>query len=365
MAVFGKTHLTRSTDLIAAEPLLRKIGFETINETHGPRQSRRTRTHLSEYWARLGLLDAFRDDIEARNTKNNLVRPSPLGYEHYYDTYVARRAKQFLETYNEERPFFCWLSFPGPHEPYDAPEPYASMFSPNDMPPATARPETVGGAPGVLQELISTECPENLHLTSVEIAALRANYAGGVRLIDDLIGEIVDLLKQKNLYENTVILFTSDHGEMNGDWGLLRKKVFLDGAARVPLVVKPAEAMSDTVRSAKSNALIELMDVGPTLVDLAKLAGAPSFGGRSFAKQMFEPAAEHREIIFGQYENDRMFLSKDWKLVLNENERPSLLFNRQDDPDEQRNLCTEVDYASLFDVPAILAGLSSHGGDVV
>lgn len=350
MSVFGKTHLTRAGgDLIASEGKLRALGFDLVMEENGPRQSRRTRSHMTENWDRLGLLEKFRNDIETRKDDPACVRPSPLGLEQYYDTWVAQHAFEFLSEYDHDRPFFCWVSFPGPHEPYDTPEPYASMYSPKDMPKAVPRPEKVGGAPGVLHDLLSRQCPENPGLSGDQIARLRANYAGGVRLIDDQIARILELLKQQGRYDDTVILFTSDHGEMNGDWGMLRKKVFLDASARVPLIVKPAIQNRANKAGGRCDALIELMDVGPTLLQLSGADDAAGLGGRSFAAVVDGGAQRHREIVRSQYDCDRMILSAQWKLVLNKDGAPGLLFDRLNDPLEQRNLVGEVDPRSCFE----------------
>ena len=346
-AVFGKTHLLHSRDLIASEGKMRALGFDTVCEVHGPRQSMHTRSHMTDHWKQLGLIEAYREDIKGREISANRVRPSPLGYDNYYDTYVARKAREFLERYDANRPFFCWLSFPGPHEPYDTPEPYASMFPPGTMQPAIERPKKIGGAPCLLHDLLSHPCAENPGLTTAEIAALRANYAGGVRLIDDLIGGIIDLLKKQGRYDDTVILFTSDHGEMNGDWGLLRKKVFLDGSARVPLIVKPV-ANNDIPRARSCDALVELMDVGPTLLSLAGVDEPAGLGGRTFAPHVTGAEGPHRNYILSQFGDDRMILSNAWKLVLNSQGAPSLLFDRSSDPDEVNNLVGEVPVESLF-----------------
>jgi len=349
-SVFGKTHLTRAGgDLIAAEGKMKALGFDVVEEEYGPRQSQFTRSHMTKMWVQLGLLQSYRDDISARDDDPACVRPSPLGLENYYDTYVGRRAHKFLENYDDPRPFFCWLSFPGPHEPYDTPEPYASMYSPAAMPPAIPRPARIGGAPCILHDLIWRRCPENPELNPDKIAKLRANYAGGVRLIDDQIANIVELLKRQGRYENTIILFTSDHGEMNGDWGLLRKKVFLDASARVPLIVKPAKQNRANTVDRHCDALIELMDVGPTLLQLSGADDAAALGGRSFAAIVEGSTERHREIVRSQYDRDRMILSAEWKLVLNKDGAPSLLFDRLNDPSEQRNLVGEVDPQACFE----------------
>ena len=72
----------------------------------------------------------YRDDYDERfSNVAHVVRPSTLGPEHYYDTYVGQKCRAYLETYDRNEPWFSWVSFGGPHEPWDTPEPYASMYS--------------------------------------------------------------------------------------------------------------------------------------------------------------------------------------------------------------------------------------------
>lgn len=344
-ALFGKAHLTaHGADLRDSVGGLRRIGFETVDELVGPRGHVATGSRLTDLWRAAGLWEIYAADIAERDRNPaQRVRPSPLGLDLYYDTYVGQQTRKFLETYNERRPFFCWMSFPGPHEPYDAPEPYASLYAPEDMPPAIPRPIDLGrGAPCLLHELLSRRCPENPGLTRQEIASLRANYAGNVRLIDDQIGKTLELLCTRGLYDNTIVIFTSDHGEMNGDWGMLRKKVFLDGSVRVPLIVKP-HAEFPGPRGLLSHALVQLMDVGATCLGLAGIEECPEKSkSRSLLKVLVEPSSPHREIIRSQFRLDQMILSDRWKLMLNAAGQQSFLFDRQADPDEQSNLVGEI-----------------------
>ena len=176
-----------------------------------------------------------------------IARPSPLGLDHYYDTYVGRRALEYLSSYDRPEPWFCWISFAGPHEPWDAPPPYDQMHRPSDMPIAIPRASHWSGIGGLLHNHFRS--PERAAPGEREIAALRANYAGNVTLIDDQIGAIVDFLKTADAYDNTLILFTSDHGEMNGDHGLLYKGNFLSSAIDIPLIVRPPQGREHGISS--------------------------------------------------------------------------------------------------------------------
>jgi choline-sulfatase len=120
-------------------------------------------------------------------------------------------------------------------------------------------------------------------MTDVDIAAMRANYAGNVTLIDDEIGRILNALGDIGQISNTLIIFTSDHGEMNGDYGRIYKGSFLDPAIKVPLVVvSPGGGKLGRVNAG----LVELMDVGNTLLDYGE-AEPPLFSPRSRKVRLF------------------------------------------------------------------------------
>ena len=144
-SLFGKTHLhPHQGDLREREGLMNAYGLDDVDEIGGPRASARVLSHMTATWQAAGVWEAYRADYEERfRDKPHMVRPSPLGLEHYADAYVGQRALQYLEDYDRAEPWCCWVSFGGPHEPWDAPEPYASLCDPATMPPD---PSTAHGA---------------------------------------------------------------------------------------------------------------------------------------------------------------------------------------------------------------------------
>ena len=214
-----KTHLhPHNGDLREREgDLMNAYGLDDVNEIGGPRASANVLSHMTAMWEEKGLWEAYRADYRERfSTKPHLVRPSTLGLEDYADVYVGQQAKQYLQNYEREQPWCCWVSFGGPHEPWDTPEPYASMYNPEDMPPAIPPPPTEKRPSGHLDRLMQRVNPT---FDSGEIGRLRANYAGNVTLIDAQVGELLDTIEARGELENTIIVHTSDHGEMNGDYG--------------------------------------------------------------------------------------------------------------------------------------------------
>ncbi|MFW6044242.1 MAG: sulfatase, partial [Planctomycetota bacterium] len=269
-SVFGKTHLHHHNgDLREREHLIHAYGLDDVDEIGGPRASTRVLSHMTERWKKKGLWEKYVADYAERfGNDPTVVRPSPLPLEEYADVYVGREAKNYLEDYDRDKPWFCWISFGGPHEPWDTPEPYASMYDPEDMPEPIDSDESLNSES--LNGLIGEQLPENT-LDPDHVAAMRANYAGNVTLIDDQVGEILDVIEERGELDNTVIVFSSDHGEMNGDHGMVYKGHFLNGALRVPLLLRtPVTADSDSAGEI-CDSPTEWFDIGPTL---AQLAGA-------------------------------------------------------------------------------------------
>lgn len=136
----------------------------------------------------------------------------------------------------ENNPFFVWVSFPEPHNPYQVCEPYYSMFTPDNIPATkTGRDELKlkDEKYGILAKLEDESCP-NL---KTDLPRIRANYMGMIRLIDDQIKRLVETLKEKGQYENTIFVILSDHGDYVGEYGLIRKGAGMsDCLTRIPMV---------------------------------------------------------------------------------------------------------------------------------
>ena len=346
-SVFGKTALhRRGPDIRKFEHILHSYGLDDVDEIRGPRASVETICHMTARWESLGLLKAFQDDVKARTGKNKtLVRPSPLPLSEYYDVYVGQQAKHYLHDYKRDQPWFCWVSFAGPHEPWDTPEPYASMYRPEDMPPPVSRPAIRKGGPKGELDRKFTESAEDRINNARE---LRASYAGKVTLIDDQIGEILKEIEARGELERTVVLFTSDHGEMNGDYGLIHKSNFLNPAVRIPLIVSTPETLSSSLAGNIMDAPLELFDAGPTLADFASAKiDYPNFT-RSLVALLQNSKAESREFAISEFAHEMMYLDRDWKLMLNQKDEPYRLFDLKNDPNELEDLVERKEHRNLI-----------------
>ena len=358
-SLFGKTHLHPHTgDLRDRVHLLHAWGIDDVNEIGGPRASAAVMSHMTAMWEEKGLLQAYRDDFAERfRNKPHVVRPSVLPLEDYADVYVGQQAKKYLHEYDHNQPWMCWVSFGGPHEPWDAPEPYASMYDPAEMPQPVARFSSVADRPvGQLDQLMTNRSPV---FDPGDEAAMRANYAGNVTLIDHQIGEIINEIKQRGEWENTVVAFTSDHGEMNGDHGLIYKMNFLDGSLRVPLIFRSPNTISRG--GVVNDHVVENCDVGPTLLDL--VGGEIDYLQHGVSLRDCLDGSRPRDRLDGlsEFAGEVMLANEDYKCALNRQGQVYLLFDRRSDPDESKNLAADTEAAELSHMmeQKILARLAS------
>lgn len=343
-SVFGKTHLTPhgGADLRDNESLLHSLGLDDLDEIAGPRASAKGMSNMVAVWEREGFLEEYRADFEDRFAhKQYVVRPSTLPLDYYYDVYVGQQARRYLSAYDSEKPWFCWVSWGGPHQPWDTPEPYASMYAPELMPNPAGHAEALSRPKGRVDLMMQRNSP---NFEDGEVAAMRADYAGSISLIDHQIGKILDLVAERGELESTIIAFTSDHGEMNGDHGLISKSNFYDGAVRVPLILKRAGMQKLGV---VNKSPVETVDLGPTLVELA--GGELSYRqfGKSFVSAL--DGSSHRDDALSEIGGELMLMNEEWKVALNEAGDVYMLFDRKNDPLEEHNLAGEPKYRSYQD----------------
>ena len=341
-SVFGKLHLhTDFGDMINREPLVHRYGFDVVNEVSGPHSTCQTRTYMSEEWKLLGIWDKFCEDMLSR-TKGPYAKPSPLSAYDYYDSYVGRKAKEYLQEYIGTKPWFCYVSFPGPHEPWDAPFPYSEMYSPEKMkePLPPVQDMNPGRARGEYDKLLENKI---ILCTKEESKKIQANYCGSVSLIDERIGEIIDVIKSRGEWDNTVVIFTSDHGELNGDHGLVHKRNFFRSVLNVPLIIRtPITAKRG---GSVSDTLINLLDIGPTATEFAGKSLTYEQFGKSLCPYLDNMTTVHRNSILSEYNGELMYYDKDWKMVVNKNGEAYLLFDEINDPQELNNLAAMPEYA--------------------
>ena len=273
--------------------------------------------------------------------------PSPLPAEVHDTRYITDLGLDFIHRHaGEDKPFFCHISYVDPHDPYNPPEPYASMFSPEDMKEALPQEWKEEDFPYLAQAQRSYLRFDKIKDRPGVIAKLRALYHGSIKFIDDQIGRIIARVRELGLWENTVILFTTDHGDLMGDHGLIAKgETHYDACVRTPLIAAGGPVQEGIV----SQRLTTSLDIYPTLCAWAQCRAEelPPLEGISFAEVCGGAEQDPHEEIGIMLGNSSTVITREgYRLTLNTAERiTGQMFFLKDDPQEQHNLYRESAYA--------------------
>lgn len=288
-------------------------GFTHPEECEGKMHAGSSPTPIGPYTHYLednGLLQRFHQDYRVRKEKGWIVgasHDSVLPTEAFEDTYIGRRAAEWIESTPTDFPWYYLVSFVGPHDPFDPPTEYAERYRGADMPAA------------VHDELVDKPSwlgRRQVPATEEDIAISRRQYCAAIELIDDQVGRILDALQGRGLMDNTVVLYTSDHGEMLGDHGMYTKSVAYEPSLRVPLIVA-GPGMSG---GRSSDALAELIDLYPTVCEMASLPVPAHLDARSLLPVLEETDAEHRTEAVSAIRHWRCIRTRQHKLIENYND---------------------------------------------
>lgn len=233
------------------------------------------------------------------------IGPSPASFDQYYETRITRTAIEFLrEMRRGGEPFALYLGYLAPHSALTPPEPYWSMYADLDVPAPSG-----GCLPEDLRDWARRWGMDRV--TPEQHARIVRGYYGMVSTVDACIGLVLDELATLGLAEDTLLVYTSDHGEMLGDRGLYAKGFGYDPAIRVPLVV----SCPGTVRAGVvSTAPIELIDLAPTFTDALGVAAMPC-SGRSAWGFLAGDQTGHRDWIYSALGNGQVCRSERFKWI--------------------------------------------------
>jgi arylsulfatase A-like enzyme len=203
--------------------------------------------------------------------------PTPFPVECQGPYRAVTKAQEWIRSLDGS-PFLLWLSFSEPHNPYQVPEPYFSMFPPEALPPCRSDERAIQGKSyrwQLLQKMWYTAIPG----FAGQLDRTRSNYHGMLRLIDDQVKRFMGFLEEEGLREDTIIVFVSDHGDFVGEYGLIRKGPDLpECLTRIPLVFSGPGIIEGAVNG---EAHVSICDVMPTLCEALDIPIPEGVQGRS------------------------------------------------------------------------------------
>lgn len=278
---------------------------------------------------------------------------------HSLTRWIVERSIDFLETRDESRPFLLYTSFSKPHPPFDPCASYWELYRNATMPPPV-----YGDWSKTPQDVPASFLEPTWRLSSADtfsselLADVRRAYYALITQIDYNLGILFARLRELDLLENTLILFTADHGEMLGDHHMGAKSVFFEGSAHVPLIVRPPQGVLEEERGTACDALTCLADVMPTFLGTAGSgppADLPMDGIDLLAAARGE---SNREVFFGEYTDYHCAIAGDLKYLYTTAGGAELAFDLARDPYEQRDLLTAGEKAE--EVARLRSLLTEH-----
>jgi arylsulfatase len=282
----------------------------------------------TSYLKEKGLLETFRENFHGRGYFG--ADDSALETEDFHDVYIGRRAVQWLEERPKDYPYHMFVSFAGPHDPFDPPKEYADKYRDREMPPRVI--DSGEGKPArVRNRMVRID-----KRSEEELLHLRRQYCAAITAVDDMVGEILAAAEARDDGRETYIIFSADHGEMMCDHSLPIKHQTYEPSWRVPLIISgpglPEGAVSD--------ALVELIDVGETVADLAGSSRPDNIDAHSLLPLLRGETTEHRDHVITMERPYRSIRTARWKLTENYNDTTEL-YDMESDPDELENVISE------------------------
>lgn len=292
-AMIGKFHHhvhAYDADFIEHKPEVHQLGYDDVIETSGKQGAGEIycRCAYTEFLKEMGMLEAFRKrtgrwgEIEGTLTWSEAW---PWDAETTQDHFIAAKVCEWLDEAPEDQPFYLHAGLVGPHMPYDAPERFRDLYK--DMP----RHHAPGDKPLDEEQWLA--------------------FAASITEVDEKVGMILDALERNGLMENTIILYSSDHGDCAGDNGRWYKMNFYEGSVHVPFIA----AGPGIPAGRQVNAMGELVDLGRTVCAFADAEPHHYDQGRDMSPLLRGETDEHRKDVFAEMGSDKMLYDGQYKLM--------------------------------------------------
>ena len=365
---------------IECQPTLRDLEFwRTFNDQHTPwygfdhvelARNHGDEAHVGQHyalWMEENGLANWRDYFQDPQTGQPKRRGTwDLPARFHYTTWTAERTLALIEeSAQAEKPFFAWASFHDPHPPYVVPAPWSEMYDPADMEPGTLLENEMELLPehfrltqqtkpdySAYQESGFANHGFQSHLTDDEQGRRdMAIYYGMISFMDEQIGRILSCLDEQNLAENTLVVFTTDHGHFLGQHGLWHKGAFhYEDVLRVPFIARcPGRIAAGQTRVA----LQSLVDLAPTFLAASALPIPGAMQGVNQWPVWTGEKDKARDEVIVEFRHQptkvhlRTLVTPRHKLTLYRDQAYGELFDLKNDPDERRNLWDDAQSAPL------------------
>ena len=281
----------------------------------------------------------------------------------HIDYYVGDQALQVIEKneLDDKGPWFMWVSFNGPHSPWDPPAKYSEPYKKMKLPGCNYKPGELDVKPAnhtferyVYSRNIMDYVDQHPEKREPLFHAMRAAHYGNLTFIDRQVEKILKALEKKGELDDTIVIYTADHGSCLGDHDMIHKATHLERSAHVPFVVRYPKK----IKPGQVNGFSGHVDLLPTLLSMVGAPIPDSVEGTDLSPMLFGQKKSVQDVLFTEIRQDTSIVTDDWKLSVPsrswfETLRPILegdLYDLKKDPDEQNNLFNDPKYADVRDM---------------
>lgn len=271
------------------------------------------------------------------------VRSLQMDYDDEVEFFAVQKIYDLARS-TDERPFFMTVSFTHPHMPYTVPQHYWDMYRHDEIDMPKVPPIPLEEKDEYSRWLYYANGQDLHTVTDEDVRNARHAYYGMITYVDEKIGRLMSTLESVGLRDNTIVVFTGDHGEMLGERGMWYKQNFFEWSARVPLVISDPSRLP----VGRVSELVSLVDLAPTLLDLVTDGQPPeaveAFAGRSLVPLLRGSDTASPGTVISEYADMgvcapcRMVRQGAFKYIYTHG-YPGQLFDLDEDPDELNNLC--------------------------
>lgn len=332
--------------------LVTAAGYQTclVGKTHWHTEPQFRAGFETVVWGHLMRKQMIRElgqPISADGVGFNEITPhlSPRPAEFSNTGWLIERAVEFLQLRDRDQPFFLWVSIQDPHPPFSVHEPFFSMYDDADIPEPVVADWSSSSESTPRSHYLKQGHSKIGRMPPERLRKARSVYYGMISHIDQQLGRLIGTLMSRGDWDDTLMIYTSDHGEMLGDHGTRAKSSFLDAAARIPFLVRAPKTWRDEPAVAgrlgsTSDSLVGLEDILPTVCDVAGARVPSDIDGASLlpligvgSGELAEDGASDRHYLHGQIDTSHMYRDADYKYLYFTDDGSELLFATDDTSD--------------------------------
>ncbi len=331
---FGETDIEKGYD------------YEDIIDLHTPRWW--DNSNLENSYYEFLAEEGFENGSELIEPISNTLHNWKVDPKYYVDNFVGTQAVKWLKNeMPEDKPWFKWISFPGPHMPIDCINmPQADLYNLEDIDLPKAKLEDIYDKPPHYLNKHGNMGEVEQDLTDTDLKKARLAYYANMTLIDDNVGEIIDALKEAGEYDNSMIVFFTDHGDFLGDFNRIGKAQFIaEALMHIPFFIKPP--VKDFPGKVESS-LVSSVDIAATTLSVAGGEIPEDMSSRDLSNYWGSlENLDDRDEVYMEAQNIRGIRTRKYKLAYYQERSYGELYDLENDPAERNNLWDKEEYKEV------------------